>query len=45
MSLPIGRIGKLPVGGQLMTAGFDESTMFRVAFALERELGGEAHVS
>ena len=45
MSLPIGRIGKLPVGGQLMTAGFDESTMFRVAFVLERELGAEAHRS
>jgi Asp-tRNA(Asn)/Glu-tRNA(Gln) amidotransferase A subunit family amidase len=45
MSLPVGRVGKLPVGGQIMTPRFDESSMFRVAFALERELGIEAHRS
>jgi aspartyl-tRNA(Asn)/glutamyl-tRNA(Gln) amidotransferase subunit A len=43
MSLPIGRVGKLPVGGQLMAAHFDEPTMFRVAFALQDALGEEAH--
>jgi aspartyl-tRNA(Asn)/glutamyl-tRNA(Gln) amidotransferase subunit A len=43
MSLPIGRKGNLPVGGQLMTPHFDELAMFRVAFALESSLGPEAH--
>jgi aspartyl-tRNA(Asn)/glutamyl-tRNA(Gln) amidotransferase subunit A len=43
MSQPIGRIGGLPVGGQLLAAHFDEATMFRVAYALERALGEEAH--
>jgi aspartyl-tRNA(Asn)/glutamyl-tRNA(Gln) amidotransferase subunit A len=43
MSLPIGRKGKLPIGGQLMTKHFDELTMFRIAFALESSLGPEAH--
>jgi len=43
MSQPIGRIDGLPVGGQLLAAHFDESTMFRVAYALERALGREAH--
>ena len=45
MSLPIGRLGKLPVGGQLMAPRFDESSMLRVASALERALGTEAHRS
>lgn len=45
LSLPIGRKGKLPVGGQLMTSHFDEQSMFRVAFALEHSLGPEAHRS
>ena len=44
MSQPIGRIDGLPVGGQLIAARFDEATMFRVAYALEAELGAEAHV-
>ncbi len=43
MSQPIGRIDGLPVGGQLLAAHFDEATMFRVAYALERALGEEAH--
>ena len=43
MSLPIGRIGGLPVGGQFLAARFDEATMFRAAYALEAALGAEAH--
>ena len=43
LSLPIGRIGGLPVGGQLLAARFDEATMFRAAYALEAALGAEAH--
>ena len=43
MSLPIGRINGLPVGGQLLAGHLDEATMFRVAYALERALGAEAH--
>jgi aspartyl-tRNA(Asn)/glutamyl-tRNA(Gln) amidotransferase subunit A len=43
LSLPIGRTGKLPVGGQLMAAHFDELRMFAVASALEGALGAEAH--
>ena len=43
MSQPIGRVEGLPVGGQLMAAHFDEVIMLRVAGALERRLGAEAH--
>ena len=43
MSQPIGRIDGLPVGGQLIAARFDESTMFRVATVLEDALGQDAH--
>jgi aspartyl-tRNA(Asn)/glutamyl-tRNA(Gln) amidotransferase subunit A len=43
LSLPIGRVGKLPAGGQFMTSHFDEPRMFRFASALERALGAEAH--
>jgi aspartyl-tRNA(Asn)/glutamyl-tRNA(Gln) amidotransferase subunit A len=43
MSLPIGREGGLPVGGQIIAPRFGEATMFRVAYALEAALGGEAH--
>ena len=43
MSLPIGRAGGLPVGGQLIATHFGEPRMFEVAFALERALGQEAH--
>ena len=43
MSLPIGRVDGLPVGGQLLANHFDEPTMFRAAYALEEALGAEAH--
>ncbi len=43
ISVPIGRVGGLPVGGQIITSHFDEMGMFRAAFALERAMGGEAH--
>ena len=43
MSLPIGRVDGLPIGGQLIAAHFDERQMFVAAYALERVLGGEAH--
>jgi aspartyl-tRNA(Asn)/glutamyl-tRNA(Gln) amidotransferase subunit A len=43
MSVPIGRVGGLPVGGQLLASHFDEARMFTAAFALERALGAEAH--
>ena len=43
MSLPIGRVDGLPVGGQILASHFDEPTMFRVAYALEAALGAEAH--
>jgi aspartyl-tRNA(Asn)/glutamyl-tRNA(Gln) amidotransferase subunit A len=43
MSVPVGRIDGLPVGGQLIGKHFDEATMFRAAYALEDALGQEAH--
>jgi aspartyl-tRNA(Asn)/glutamyl-tRNA(Gln) amidotransferase subunit A len=43
LSLPIGRVGKLPAGGQFMTSHFDEHRMFRLSAALERSLGEDAH--
>ncbi len=43
MSLPIGRVDGLPVGGQLIASHFNEAQMFRVAYALEAALGGDAH--
>jgi aspartyl-tRNA(Asn)/glutamyl-tRNA(Gln) amidotransferase subunit A len=43
MSLPIGRVGGLPVGGQLIAPHFHEAAMFTAAYALERALGDEAH--
>ncbi|MEX2177566.1 MAG: Asp-tRNA(Asn)/Glu-tRNA(Gln) amidotransferase subunit GatA [Gemmatimonadaceae bacterium] len=43
ISLPIGRVDSLPVGGQFMTPHFDEQRMFHLAAALERALGTEAH--
>jgi aspartyl-tRNA(Asn)/glutamyl-tRNA(Gln) amidotransferase subunit A len=43
ISVPIGRVRRLPVGGQIIAAHFDEYTMFRVAYALEAGLGKEAH--
>ena len=43
ISIPIGRTGGLPAGGQFMAAHFDEPRMFAAAAALERGLGVEAH--
>jgi aspartyl-tRNA(Asn)/glutamyl-tRNA(Gln) amidotransferase subunit A len=43
MSVPIGRVRGLPVGGQIIAPHFAEADMFRVAYALESVLGGEAH--
>jgi aspartyl-tRNA(Asn)/glutamyl-tRNA(Gln) amidotransferase subunit A len=43
MSIPIGRVDGLPVGGQLMASHFDEARMFGAARALEGALGPEAH--
>ena len=43
MSLPIGRVSGLPVGGQIIAPHFGEAAMFRVAYALESALGQEAH--
>ncbi len=43
MSLPIGRVDGLPVGGQLIANHFDERQMFVAAYALERALGDDAH--
>jgi aspartyl-tRNA(Asn)/glutamyl-tRNA(Gln) amidotransferase subunit A len=43
MSIPIGRVGGLPVGGQVIAPRFGEQVMFRIAYALESELGGAAH--
>ena len=43
MSLPIGRVNGLPVGGQLLAPHFGEATMLRAAYALEASLGAEAH--
>jgi len=42
MSVPIGRIDGLPVGGQFIATHFDERQMFVAAFALERALGADA---
>ena len=43
MSLPIGRTGGLPVGGQVIAPHFGETRMFAAAYALERVLGEDAH--
>jgi aspartyl-tRNA(Asn)/glutamyl-tRNA(Gln) amidotransferase subunit A len=43
LSLPIGRVDGLPVGGQLIAGHFDERQMFAAAYALEQRLGAGAH--
>jgi aspartyl-tRNA(Asn)/glutamyl-tRNA(Gln) amidotransferase subunit A len=43
ISVPIGRVAGLPIGGQIITSHFDEPRMFHVAAALEAALGEEAH--
>ncbi|WP_345785215.1 Asp-tRNA(Asn)/Glu-tRNA(Gln) amidotransferase subunit GatA [Roseisolibacter sp. H3M3-2] len=43
MSVPVGRVDGLPVGGQLIAPHFGEPAMFRAAYALERALGAAAH--
>jgi aspartyl-tRNA(Asn)/glutamyl-tRNA(Gln) amidotransferase subunit A len=43
MSVPIGRVDGLPVGGQILAPHFAEHAMFTVGYALERALGTEAH--
>jgi aspartyl-tRNA(Asn)/glutamyl-tRNA(Gln) amidotransferase subunit A len=42
LSLPIGAVGGLPVGGQIIAPHFAEYDMFRTAYALERAMGEEA---
>jgi aspartyl-tRNA(Asn)/glutamyl-tRNA(Gln) amidotransferase subunit A len=43
MSVPIGRVDGLPVGGQLLAPHFHEADLFAAAYGLERALGVEAH--
>ncbi len=43
MSIPIGRVAGLPIGGQFIARHFDEPGMFNVAAALESAMGAEAH--
>lgn len=43
MSLPIGRVDGLPIGGQFIAPHFGEREMFAAAYALERALGEDAH--
>ena len=43
LSLPIGRVDGLPVGGQLIASHFDETRLFHAAYALEQALGEDAH--
>lgn len=43
LSLPVGRVDGLPVGGQLMAAHGEEARLLQVAAWLEGALGAEAH--
>jgi aspartyl-tRNA(Asn)/glutamyl-tRNA(Gln) amidotransferase subunit A len=43
LSLPVGTVDGLPVGGQVLGRHFGEAMLFRVAYALERALGSESH--
>jgi aspartyl-tRNA(Asn)/glutamyl-tRNA(Gln) amidotransferase subunit A len=42
ISVPVGRVGGLPVGGQIIAPHFGEPVMFQAAAALERAIGAEA---
>jgi aspartyl-tRNA(Asn)/glutamyl-tRNA(Gln) amidotransferase subunit A len=42
MSLPIGTVDGLPVGGQLLAPHFGEMDMFAAAYALEQSIGAGA---
>ena len=42
ISVPVGEVGGLPVGGQFIGPAWGESTIFRAAAALERAMGGSA---
>jgi len=42
ISVPIGDIDGLPIGGELIARHFDEQTMFRGAYALEAARTGAA---
>ncbi|MCH7565943.1 MAG: Asp-tRNA(Asn)/Glu-tRNA(Gln) amidotransferase subunit GatA, partial [Gemmatimonadetes bacterium] len=42
ISVPVGEVGGLPVGGQFMGPVWGESIMFRAAAALERAMDGSA---
>ncbi len=42
ISVPVGEVGGLPVGGQFIGPAWGESTLFRAAAALERAMGGSA---
>ena len=44
MSLPIGRTGGLPLGGQIIAPFFEEARMLGAAAALERVIDGSAEV-
>jgi len=39
ISVPVGRVDGLPVGGQFIAAAWNESMLVRAAAGLERELG------
>jgi aspartyl-tRNA(Asn)/glutamyl-tRNA(Gln) amidotransferase subunit A len=41
ISIPIGRIEGLPVGGQLLARHFDETTLLQVASTLERSIAAD----
>ncbi len=38
ISIPVGRVDGLPIGGQILARRFDEATMLRAAYALESSL-------
>jgi aspartyl-tRNA(Asn)/glutamyl-tRNA(Gln) amidotransferase subunit A len=42
ISIPIGHVDGLPVGGQLLAPHFDELKLLRAAAALERAVGDAA---